>query len=262
MVDFKTFNITVVAPPPLNLTATPIGSNVNLKWKKPVCHQTTGNKIEKYCVYRKADCNPWIHAICETGVPAYTGFVLVGCTSSLSDTTFLDTNYGSGLSQGTNYSYLVIGVFTDGAESYASNQVCVQLKRDVPVLINVDVKTTSTTTGSVYVRWIKPILNSSTALDTIALPGPYEMKLSYHDGYATTTYTTLYSVVKPYFAGINQLSDTTFTQLGINTNDIPHTYKIDFYANGIFVGAAQRASSVFLTLLPSDNQIKLSRSRT
>ena len=83
------------------------------------------------------------------------------------------------------------------------------------------------------------------------------MKLSYHDGYATTTYTTLYSVVKPYFAGINQLSDTTFTQLGINTNDIPHTYKIDFYANGIFVGAAQRASSVFLTLLPSDNQIKL-----
>ena len=257
LVDFKTFNITVVAPPPLNLTATPVGSNVNLKWKKPVCHQTTGNKIEKYCVYRKADCTPWNYAICETGVPAYTGFVLVGCTSSLNDTTFLDTNYGSGLSQGTNYSYLVIGVYTDGAESYASNQVCVQLKRDVPVLINVDVKATSIATGNVFVRWIKPLLNSSTALDTIALPGPYEMRLAYHNGFAATTYTTIYTVTKPYFAGINQYTDTTFTHTGINTNDVSHTYKIDFYANSIFVGSAQRASSVFLTLLPGDNKIKL-----
>ena len=257
LVDFKTFNITVVAPPPLNLTATAMGSNVNLKWHKPLCHQTAGNKIEKYCVYRKADCIPWNHAVCETGVPAYTGFVLVGCTSSLNDTTFLDTNFGSGLSQGTNYSYLVIGVFTDGAESYASNQVCIQLKRDVPVLINVDVKTTSTTTGSVFIRWIKPLLNSSTALDTIALPGPYEMRLAYHNGYTATTYTTIYTVTKPYFAAINQVTDTTFTHTGINTNDLPHTYKIDFYANGIFVGSAQRASSVFLNLLPGDNKIKL-----
>ena len=257
LVDFKTFNITVVAPPPLSLTAVPIGSNISLKWKKPTCRQVTGNKIEKYCVYRKADCTPWIHATCETGVPAYTGFVLVGCTSSLNDTTLLDTNFGNGLSQGTNYSYLVIAVFTDNAESYASNQVCTQLKRDVPVLINVDVTSTSTSTGSVFVRWIKPLLNSSTALDTIALPGPYQMKLSYYNGFATSTYTTIYSVTKPYFAAINQLSDTTFTHSGINTSDVAHTYKIDFYANAIFIGSAQRASSVFLTLLPGDNQMKL-----
>ncbi|MBP6756780.1 MAG: gliding motility-associated C-terminal domain-containing protein, partial [Bacteroidia bacterium] len=179
------------------------------------------------------------------------------CTSSLNDTTLLDTNFGNGLSQGTNYSYLVIAVFTDNAESYASNQVCTQLKRDVPVLINVDVTSTSTSTGSVFVRWIKPLLNSSTALDTIALPGPYQMKLSYYNGFATSTYTTIYSVTKPYFAAINQLSDTTFTQSGINTSDVAHTYKIDFYANAIFIGSAQRASSVFLTLLPGDNQMKL-----
>ncbi len=257
LVDFKTFNVTVVAPPPLSLTAVPIGSYISLKWRKPTCRQATGNKIEKYCVYRKADCTPWIHATCETGVPAYTGFVLVGCTSSLNDTTLLDTNFGNGLSQGTNYSYLVIAVFTDNAESYASNQVCTQLKRDVPVLINVDVTSTSTSTGSVFVRWIKPLLNSSTALDTIALPGPYQMKLSYYNGFATSTYTTIYSVTKPYFAAINQLSDTSYTHSGINTSDIAHTYKIDFYANAIFIGSAQRASSVFLTLLPGDNQMKL-----
>lgn len=257
LVDFKTFNITVVAPPPTSLTATPLGTFIKLRWNKPSCHQITGNKIEKYCVYRKADCNPWNHAPCETGVPAYTGFVLVGCTSSMNDTILIDTNGGAGLAQGTNYSYLVVAVFTDNAESYASNQVCVQLKRDVPVLINVDVKTTSTSTGSIFVRWIKPLLNTSTALDTVALPGPYEMKLSYYNGFAASTYTTIYTVTKTYFAGINQLADTTFTQTGLNTSDLPYTYKIDFYANGTFIGSAQKASSVFLKLTPSDNQIKL-----
>jgi len=258
LVDFKTFNITVVAPPPINLEGKPIGSNMNLKWQKPTCQQKTGNKIEKYCVYRKVDCTPWNHSTCETGVPAYTGFELIGCTASINDTTFLDTNNGNGLTQGTNYSYLVIAVFTDGAESYASNQICVQLKRDVPVLINVDVKSTSTTTGSIFVRWIKPLLNPTTALDTIALPGPYEMRLLYYIGFSANTYTTIYSVTKPYFAGINQLADTTFTHLNINTNDFPFTYKIDFYANGIFVGSTQKASSVFLTSIPNDNQLQLS----
>jgi len=257
LVDFKTFNITVVAPPPLNLTATPLGTSIKLVWNKPTCHLTTGNKIEQYCVYRKMDCIPWVHAVCETGVPASTGFVKVGCTANLSDTTFLDTNNGNGLSQATNYSYLVVAVYTDGAESYASNQTpCVQLKRDVPILVNVDVQTTNTATGSVFVRWIKPLLGAN-ALDTVAVPGPYEFRLMHHDGF-TGTYAQVYSVTKPFFAGLNQLSDTSFTHNAINTETLAHTYKIEFYANGQFVGAGQKASSVFLSLASSDNKITLS----
>ncbi len=83
-----------------------------------------------------------LHANCEVGVPAYTGYTRIGCTTNLNDTTFLDTNGGNGLSQGTNYSYIVVAVYLDGSESYASNQVCVQLKRDVPILVNVDVQST------------------------------------------------------------------------------------------------------------------------
>jgi hypothetical protein len=147
LVDFKTFKITVVAPPPQNLTATALGANVRLTWNKPICVQSTGNKIERYKLYRKENCDPWTPSNCEVGVPAYTGYTFIGQTLNLSDTTFLDTNAGNGLSQGTNYSYLVIAVFTDGAESYASNQVCVQLKRDVPILVNVDVQTTDANAG-------------------------------------------------------------------------------------------------------------------
>lgn len=257
LVDFKTFNITVVAPPPLNLTATSLGTSIKLVWNKPTCHLTTGNKIEHYCIYRKTDCTPWNHAVCETGVPASSGFVKVGCTTNLSDTTFLDTNNGNGLAQATNYSYLVVAVYTDGAESYASNQTpCVQLKRDVPILVNVDVQTTNTASGSVFVRWIKPLLGVN-ALDTIAVPGPYEFRLMHHDGFSGT-YAQVYSVTKPFFAGLNQLSDTSFIHTSINTESIAHTYKIEFYANGQFVGAGQKASSIFLSLSPSDNKITLS----
>jgi gliding motility-associated-like protein len=261
LVDFKTFNITVVAPPPLNLTAIPLGTSIKLTWRKPSCHLTSGNKIEQYCVYRKTNCTPWAPSKCEVGVPASTGFTRIGCTSNLNDTTFLDSNNGNGLSQGTQYSYVVIAVYTDEAESYASNQSsCVQLKRDVPIIVNVDVQTTDVNNGSIFIRWIKPI-EGTNGLDTGTIHGPYEFRLVHHDGF-TGTFTTVYSVTKSYFAGLNQLSDTTFTHTGnssapLNTQTLPHTYKIEFYANGQFVGNGQKASSVFLTLTPSDNKMQL-----
>ena len=257
LVDFKTFNITVVAPPPQNLTAKPIGSNIELRWTKPTCHLTTGNKILNYCVYRKSDCNFWAPANCEVGVPAYTGYVKIGCTASVNDTLMLDTNNGAGLSQGTNYSYLVVAIYSDNAESYASNQVCVQLKRDVPLLINADVQTTNTTTGAVFVRWIKPRLGFN-ALDTTSITGPYEFRLMHHDNFSGT-FTQIYSVTNNFFAGLNQLSDTTFVHaLNLNTQAFAHTYKIEFYANGQFIGNGQKGSSVFLSSVSSDNKISLS----
>ena len=258
LVNFKTFNITIVAPPPLSLTAVPLGTSVKLNWQKPVCQLTTGNnKIFYYKVYRKDNCIPWIHNYCEVGVPAYTGFTYIGHTQDINDVQFIDTNNGLGLSQGTNYSYLVYAYYLDGSESYASNQVCVQLKRDVPILVNVDVRATNTSTGSVFVRWIKPLLGNN-ALDTIAIPGPYEFRLLHYDGFATSTYTTIYSITKPYFAALNQLTDTTYLHNAINTVTISHTYKIEFYANGQFIGNGQRASSIYLSLTPSDNKLLLS----
>jgi gliding motility-associated-like protein len=259
LVNFKTFNITIIAPPPLSLTAVPLGTSVKLNWQKPVCQLTTGNHILYYKVYRKENCVPWVHGYCELGVPAYTGFTYIGHTIDINDVQFIDNNNGIGLSQGTNYSYVVYALYTDGSESYASDQVCVQLKRDVPILVNVDVRATSTTTGSVFVRWIKPLLGNN-ALDTGTggVHGPYEFRLMHYDGYPNATYSPVYSVTKPYFAALNQLTDTSFTHLITNTVDSAHTYKIEFYANGQFVGNGQRASSIYLSLTPGGNQMGLS----
>lgn len=258
LVDFKTFNITVVPPPPLNVVAVPLGTSIKVTWTKPNCHLSVGNKLLRYCVYRKENCTPWTHANCEVGVPSTTGYVKVGCTANLNDTTFLDTNGGNGLSQGTNYNYVVVAVYIDGSESYASNQTnCIQLKRDVPMLVNVDVQATAVNTGSVFVRWIKPLLGIAN-LDTNTIPGPYEFRLMHHTGFSGT-FAQVYSVTKPYFAALNQLSDTTFVHTGVNVNtqNNANTYKIEFYANGQFIGNGQKASSVFLSLTASDNQLKL-----
>ncbi len=212
LVDFKTFNITVIAPPPQNVIATPLGTSVKVTWNQAACSSTTTtNKIYFYTVYRKGDCTPWTHSNCETGVPASSGYTYIGHTSGPNDIQFIDNNAGNGLSQGTNYSYLVVAVYTDGSESYASASTlstCVQLKRDVPILINVDVKTTDPSNGSVFVRWIKPVLGVN-ALDTIAVPGPYEFRLMHHDGFTTptSTFSTVYSATSQYFAGLNTLAD-------------------------------------------------------
>lgn len=257
LVDFKTFNIRIVAPPPLNLTATPQGTYIKLVWQKPTCHNTTGNRIARYLIYRKGDCNVWLHAPCETGVPAYTGFTYIGQTTSMNDTTFTDTNGGNGLTQGVNYSYIVVAEYNDGAQSYASNQTCAQLRRDSPLLINVDVQTTDPNTGAIFVRWIKPLLTPGN-LDTTMVTGPYEFRLLQSDGFSGSNFTQVYSVSKPYFKAFNQLSDTTFVHTNINTATLAHTYRIEFYANGQFVGNGQKASSVYLTLTPGDHRMVLS----
>lgn len=263
LVDFKTYNITVVPPAPKNLVATPFGSSIILKWQKNACPNiTSGNGIMYYEVYRKEDCTPWVHGPCETGVPASSGFSFLGRTNSVNDTTYADNNGGSGLTHGVNYSYLVVAVYADGtitapgAFSYASNQVCAFLKRDVPIIINVDIQATGSSTGQVFVRWVKPLRNPGN-LDTSLVPGPYEFRLSYKQG-SNGTFSQVYSVTKPNYSSLNQLSDTTFIHMNMDTQSDLVYYKLDFYANNQLVGSTQTASSVFLSLTPADRKITLS----
>lgn len=257
LVDFKTYNITVIGPPPKNLSATPLGSSIKLIWEKSSCSSVgVGNTVIYYNVYRKNDCTPWIPAPCETGVPTSSGYTYIGRTTGINDTTFIDNNGGAGLSHGVNYNYIVAARYADGAMSYASNQVCAQLKKDVPIIINVDIQATGTTSGQAFVRWIRPVTNASN-LDTTILPGPYEFRVQYKQG-LSGAFNQVYSVSKPYFAALNQLGDTTFTHSGINTVNDLVIYKVDFYANNNFVGSTQTASSVFLSAVPADRKIILS----
>ncbi len=153
------------------------------------------------------------------------------------------------LSPGTDYCYMIVAYFDDGAESYASVEVCATLKKDLPVITNVSVTSTSSTTGTMFVGWSKP-----TDLDSVQYPPPYEYRIVRTNGINGV----LFSLVGSTFS----LNDTSFNDSGLNTSSQAYSYKIELYStvNGTLqlVGTSQRASSIFLTIAPTDERLNLS----
>lgn len=243
LADFHTARIRVIAPKPENLATTVQANTITLSWDQSVC-----SPITKYKIYRKLGPSGWTPGLCETGVPASVGFQLVGTTNSLTSTTYSDDNNGQGLVIGEQYCYRVVACFPDGAESIASDEACDQLVKDVAVITRVNVNTTDQTTGSIYVEWSKP-----TEHNTVQFPGPYRY-LVYRGAQSTNNLVLIDST-----ASIN---DTTYTDTLLNTTDNEYFYRIDIYnltaGAREFMGKSTVASSVYLNLTPSDNQITLS----
>lgn len=255
LVDFESVFIRVIAPAPTGLTAIPSGTSMNLNWNTAACSNTSGNNpLLGYLVYRKNSCDIWEPDACETGVPSYTGYTQIGTTLP-TNTTFTDNNNGQGLINGVDYSYIIVAYYSDGSQSYASENTCAQLVRDVPIITNVSVISTGTN-DSILIRWIKPI-GSSSNLDTIANPPPYEYRLMQAQGFNPTTsaFTQVASYIQPTFY---QLTDSSFISTGLNTKDTAYTYRVDFYSNSLFKGSTSTASSVFLATAPADKKINLS----
>ncbi len=244
LVDLKGTYITVIAPGPDTLYAVPNSSSIDLTWPVPFCSGPL-----KYNIYRRVGPSPnEIECPCTNGVPASTGYVLIGTTDG-SDTTFTDDNNGAGLTIGIQYCYIVTAVYDNGSESCASPQSCASLKKDAPVITNADVMETSTTTGKVYVAWSMP-----TELDMTAFPGPYKYKLLHSPDFAGSNFTEV--------ATFNNLTDTIFIDSLINTKDQPWSYKILFYYTHPGVGDSLKgntaiATTIYLKISPTDNKLNL-----
>ncbi|MEO8147406.1 MAG: gliding motility-associated C-terminal domain-containing protein [Bacteroidia bacterium] len=241
---FKTVNITVVSPSPKNPVAIPFGNTIHLSWNACVCTEAIG-----YDIYRRNGFYGFIPGYCELGVPAYTGYSKIASVTGLNTTTYTDDNNGAGLINGIDYCYMIVARFDDGAESYASVEVCSQLKRDLPVITNVSINATDATNGSVYIAWSKP-----TELDTVQTPGPFEYIL-----YRSNDFTgSSFALVDSFF----DLNDTIYVDSLLNTVNSPWSYKIEFYnltpGNSFKIGQSQIASSVFLSIAPTDHSNVLS----
>lgn len=244
LVDFESVYITVVAPAPQNLTASPSGNSILLNWNKSICSNAVG-----YRIYRRNGYFGFIPDHCETGVPAYTGYVQIAQVNNINDTSYTDNNNGTGLIRGIDYCYMVIAYFSDNAESYASLEACNQLPKNAPVMTHISVRNTDDNDGSMYVAWSKP-----SELDTILIPGPYKYFLYRGSGFNGSNYTLIDSLLS--------INDTTYIDTLLNTQNNPYHYRVDFYnnqpGNTFFVDSAYRASSIFLNLSPTDNAIVLS----
>ncbi|HLN52543.1 MAG TPA: gliding motility-associated C-terminal domain-containing protein [Lentimicrobium sp.] len=241
--DLKTMNIKVIAPPITGPLAEPLGNTIRLSWNKAQCNEARG-----YKVYRRAGNSGFTPGYCITGVPPQTGYQLISTIDGINTTNFVDDNNGVGLVRGITYCYIVTYWFADGAESKASEEFCTDLRKDLPVLTNVSINSTSQENGEIYVAWSKP-----TELDTIQTPGPFIQRLFRSEGFGTAN-----GVLVTEF---NDLNDTTYTDTGLNTRDNRWTYYIELVNNtpgNVFsIGTSVPASSVFLETIPSDDQISV-----
>ncbi|MBK7344606.1 MAG: hypothetical protein IPJ06_16830 [Saprospiraceae bacterium] len=70
-------------------------------------------------------------------------------------------------------------------ESLPSQEVCVQLSRNLPLLTTVSVESTDEITGEMEIVWTKPRLPD---LDTVLYPGPYRYRLLRSPGLGTANW--------------------------------------------------------------------------
>jgi hypothetical protein len=243
LVNITSVNIRVVAPPPQNLTAVASANTIVLNWSPGVCPTDTG-----YYIYRRVGpFNGVFNCPCETGVPVSSGYTRIAFVTGNSNTTYIDSL--SSLIMGVEYCYVVTAVFKNGAESCPSNEACARLKKELPVITHASVQTTNYTTGSVYVDWSKP-----GELDTIQYPPPYEYRLYHSPDLLGNSFDTIPIVI------YNDINDTSFVDALINTQDTPWSYRVDFYYSPAVVlkGSTEIASTVFLSIAPTDEQLNLS----
>lgn len=241
---YKTVNITVVAPQPEIVEVVPIGNEVHLRWKTHHCSNAVG-----YRIYRRQESYDFEPSPCETGLPSYTGYQLIGTNTGYTDTAFVDNGGQLPLNHGTQYCYRVVAFFADGAESYASEEWCTTLLNDVPRLTHVDVDLTDVAAGAIFLQWLPP-----TELDTIRFPGPhYEYRLY-------RSLTPNFSQA-PLIQTFYSLMDTVYYDLGLNTVDERYYYLLELWAQVgdslVRVGCSDPASSVYLTLNELDRSIEL-----
>ena len=241
LVDLKSMNITVVAPAPTNFKAIPSGNNILLTWSPDICKNIIG-----YRIYRKEGCNDLARSACETGVPDSSAYQLIADVDS-SKTQYLDNDNGDGLVLGKTYSYLIVAYFSDGAESYASDFKCAELKKNVPVITNVSVLTTDAVNGSMYIAWSKP------NMDSLPAYGPYKYYV-----YRAINNKSNFRLID----SLTNINDTILKDSLLNTKDSSYNYKVELYNDStgkhFIIGTTRKASSVFLSISPSDNKLNLS----
>lgn len=242
LVSFKTLYITIVAPKPENPVAEPNGNTIKISWDQEKCSNAIGYKI-----YKRTDSYLFEPDNCETGLPGYAGYRLLGTTNGVADTMFIDDGSIIPLYHGNNYCYRIVAFFSDGAESYVSDEVCAYIVNDAPLITNVDVLQTDVLTGQIEVKWLAP-----PEIDTTLVEEPYFFKL-----FKATSSDPNYTEI----ATINFDQNYQFLDQNLNTTEITYFYKVEFWGEGDFgpymVETSDPASSVFLQTNPTDNAIVL-----
>ncbi|MTI31708.1 gliding motility-associated C-terminal domain-containing protein [Xanthovirga aplysinae] len=237
---FETWNIRVVAPAPEGLTAT-ITSNqsIQLEWDSYSC-----NNADSIQIWRRTGSLDFTPDNCETGIPEGLGYELVGKVEA-EQKNFLDQ---TDLPPGAELCYRIVAEFQEPTgeevlESLVSNESCIMVKADKPVITHADVKTTSETQGEVIVSWYSPF-----EVDQQIFIPPYSYQVFRSIGMTGEQDRSM----------VLETTDTTFTDMGLNTYEEIYNYTVLAYdSNGKEIGSSAVASTVWLEPIPEIGRITL-----
>ncbi|MEM9920463.1 MAG: gliding motility-associated C-terminal domain-containing protein [Bacteroidota bacterium] len=257
--------IKVVGPPPEDVQTVEVDGEIEVSWENPyVCEDAADEYFRGFSVWRREGSNNFPIDTCMPGL-AGRGYIRLNTalTREIVDGRYfyLDTD----IDKGRTYCYRILAEFAKTSaggfpfnivESLPSEESCVQLKRDIPLLTKVSVDQTDMTQGEMQLEWVLP---QADALDTILNPGPYRIELLRTDGFNNSGFQPVPGAdfSSPTFAGFNDIS---FTDVQLNTVGQPYTYQLAFYVNNETdpLGFSAEASSVFLTVASTDEQNTLS----
>jgi len=237
--SFKSIGIRVIAPGPENAMANPQGTGILLNWDNIACPNAEG-----FNIYRRIDSSGYVSANCIPGVPDGIGYRLIAQLDNVTNTSYLDDDAGEGLIPGRKYCYFISKYFADGDESYVSDEICAEIDQIVPLMTQVSVNQTDVSTGEIMISWTPP-----DSLDTLAFPPPYRYVIEERDPNGSRIVDST-----------EGLNNTDFTIPLLNTESVQYEYRVLLYSLGNgrqLSGRSSWASSVFLNLTASDNQIEL-----
>lgn len=259
LATLKTIRIKVVGPPPLDLQAESLNESIKLSWESPYdCEDTDDEFFRGFSVWRKVGSSTYDPDTCQAGLSNSPFEKIIFKVNEVENGRYISID--DEVEKGVTYCYRVQAEFAklsdagnpfNRTESLPSEEVCQQLKRDLPLITKVSIRETGND-GSVDVHFTRSV---PAELDTIKNPPPYRYELyrSLDEGANYSLVNDFTRMTSTFFGAL----DTTFIDVDIATDAISPRYYISFYSNGNLVGNSSSSSSEFLTVSPSDNKNRL-----
>lgn len=257
--DYMTVRIRVIGPPPTDVQADVQNGEVNVSWDGGYICKDSDNFFG-FSIWRREGSNPFPVDTCTPGL-AGKGYTRIA--SRVEDIGndgrffYLDDD----VERGRFYCYRIVADFAEftpsgqpfnQSEGLPSDEICVQMSRDLPLMTNVSVDVTGFGNGEMYVRWSKP---NPGDLDTLQNTGPYEYRLFRSDDLNGNNFQQINSSTATEFW---QLNDTIFIDTGLDTEGTPYSYKVEFFSGGNSLGETSVASQIYLTVSSTDQKNILS----
>jgi gliding motility-associated-like protein len=243
LVDIKTWRITIIGPPPVFDEIEQMeGRSVELNWDPYEC----ANSASEMQIWRRINSDPYEPDSCETGIRP--GYELIG-TTDMATFSFKDLNEGEGLAPGNTYCYRLVAAYPQprAGESIVSEEICITIDVDVPIITNVSVEATDPVNGEIFVKWTPPY-----DIDKVQFPGPYSYELIRNNGFTGSQGRISLGVT----------TDTLFTDKALNTENLVYNYRVVLLDNNLKIDTSSSASSVRLEPTIINEAIELNWSFT